>query len=228
MAKDLTKIVSKFYKARDTKLNYTVPNETVFRLLKNCNFNYKNKNILDIGIGNGDNLLEFKRRGGKIFGLDIRKKILKLFIKKNKQSSKNYFISDLNINFPKINKKMDLVLCKDTIYYLKPERQFALFYEVNKILKKNSFFIFQYIQTQLKFSSKNFFSYNLGNKTEFKSLKGWFKKKNPILFLKNKHIKKLISNKNFRIKKNIFDITVHAKSKNLIYTINRFILLQKT
>ena len=60
----LDKKVSKYMKNLDTRLGYTVPNETVFRLLSDSNFNFKNKKILDIGIGNGDNLLEFQRRGG--------------------------------------------------------------------------------------------------------------------------------------------------------------------
>jgi ubiquinone/menaquinone biosynthesis C-methylase UbiE len=230
MIKKLDKKVSKYYKNLDTRLSYTVPNETVFRLLGDTNFNFKNKKILDIGIGNGDNLLEFQRRGGGgavIFGIDIRKKILQLFIKKNKQNSKNYFHCDLNKNFPKINKNIDLVLCKDTIYYLKPERQFVIFDNVSKILKKNGFFLFQYIQTQLKQNSKNFFSFNLGKKSLFHNMKCYIHKQNPLPFLKNLHIKKLLENKHFKIKKNIFDINVHTKNKKAVYTINRFILLQK-
>tara|TARA_B100000965_G_C19472328_1_gene704697 strand:- start:272 stop:958 length:687 start_codon:yes stop_codon:yes gene_type:complete len=227
MIKNLDKKVSKYYKRLDTKLNYVVPNENVFRLLGDSNFNFKNKKILDIGIGNGDNLLEFQRRGAIIFGIDIREKILKIFIKKNKQNPKNYFYCDLNEDFPKINKKIDLVLCKDTIYYLKPERQFVIFDEVNKILKKNGFFLFQYIQTQLKQTSKNFFSFNLGNKSLFHNMRHYMDKQNPLPFLKNQHIKKLLKNRHFRIKKNIFDINIHTKNKKTIYTVNRFILLQK-
>jgi 2-polyprenyl-3-methyl-5-hydroxy-6-metoxy-1,4-benzoquinol methylase len=226
MIKKIDEKVSKYYKKLDTRLGYTVPNETVFRLLVDSSFNFKSK-ILDIGIGNGDNLLEFQRRGATIFGIDIRKKILQVFIKKNKQNSKNYFHCDLNKNFPKINKKMDLVLCKDTIYYLKPERQFVIFDNVNNILKKNGFFLFQYIQAQLKQNSKNFFSFNLSKKSLFHNMNSYMNKQNPIPFLKNQHIKKLLNNKNFRIKKNIFDINIHTKSKKAVYTINRFILLQK-
>lgn len=227
MIKKLDEKVSKYYKNLDTKLNYTVPNETVFRLLGNTNFNFKNKKILDIGIGSGDNLLEFQRRGGIIFGIDIRKKILELFIKKNNQNPKNFFYCDLNKNFPKINKNFDLVLCKDTIYYLKTERQFDIFDNVNKILKKNGFFLFQYIQAQLKQNSKNFFSYNLSKKSLFNNLDSYMNKQNPLPFLKNHHIKKLLKNKHFKINKNIFSIDIHTKNKKAVYTINRFILLQK-
>ena len=52
-------------------------------------------------------------------------------------------------------------------------------------------------------------------------------KENPLPFLKNQHIKKLVNNKNFKIKKNIFDLNIHTKDNKTIYTINRFILLQK-
>ena len=157
MIKKLDEKVRKYYKNLDTRLGYAVPSETVFRLLGNSNFNFKNKKILDIGFGIGDNLLEFQRRGGIIFGIDIRKKILQLFIKKNKQNPKNYFHCDLNKNFPKINKKIDLVLCKDTIYYLKPERQFVIFDNVNKILKKNGFFSFSIYTNSIKTKFKKLF-----------------------------------------------------------------------
>jgi ubiquinone/menaquinone biosynthesis C-methylase UbiE len=227
MIKNLDDKVSKFYKNLDTKLSFGVPNETVFRLLGNSNFNFKNKKILDIGIGNGENLLEFQRRGGIIFGLDIRKKILQSFIKKYKQNPKNYFYCDLNKNFPKINKNIDLVLCKDTIYYLKPKKQFALFDNVSKVLKKNGFFLFQYIQAQLKQNSKNFFSFNLSKKSLFQNMNCYMNKQNPLPFLKNQHIKKLLKNKNFKIKKNVFDINIHTKNQKAVYTINRFFLLQK-
>lgn len=201
MIKKLDEKVIKYYKNLDTRLGYTVPNETVFRLLGDSNFNFKNKKILDIGIGNGDNLLEFQHREGIIFGIDIRKKILELFIKKNKQNPKNYFHCDLNKNFPKINEKMDLVLCKDTIYYLKTERQFVIFDNVNKILKKNGLFLFQYIQTQLKQNSKNFFSFNLSKKSLFHNMNSYMNKQNPLPFLKISILKNYLRIKTLKLKK---------------------------
>lgn len=227
MIKNLSSKVSTYYKSLDKNLNYSVANETIFRLLGDNNFNYKNKKILDIGIGNGDNLLEFQRRGAEIFGIDIRRKIIQLFIKKNKLNSKNYFCCDLNKDFPKINKKFDLVLCKDTLYYLESERQFALFDYVKNILKKRGFFLFQYIQTQLKQNRNNLFSFNLCKKKLFDNMISYFKRKNPLPFLKTHHIKKLLQNQNFKIKKNFFDLNIHTKNKKTIYTVNRFFLIQK-
>lgn len=227
MIKNLDKKVSKHFKSLDTKLGFTVANQTIFRLLGNNHFDFKNKKILDIGFANGDDLIECQRRGGVIFGIDIRKKILESFIKKYKQNSKNYFVCDLNKNFPKINEKMDLVLFINTLLYLTPKRQFIVFNEINKILKKNGYFLFQYIQNQLIQKKKNFFSYNLNNQSEFKKVKKYFDPKNPIPFLKNQHIKKLLKNKNFKIKSNIFDINTTIRNNKTFLTINRFILLQK-
>ena len=124
MHKNFKENVTRYWKSLDRISGYTVPNETIFRLLVNKKFNYKNKNILDIGIGNGDNLLEFKRRGADIFGVDIRGKIINSFCKINKLPKKNFFTLDLNYEFPIIQKKLDLINCKDIIYYIDLEKQF--------------------------------------------------------------------------------------------------------
>jgi len=225
--KNLEKKVNKFQKTFEKQFVATVPDANVFRLLVNKNFNFKNKNILDIGIGYGANLLEFKNRGAKIFGIDIRSKILKHIVKKNSLNSKNFFANDLNINFPNLKKKMDLVLCKDTIYYLNKNKQFFLFKNIDKILNKNGYFLFQYIQSQFQQKNKDNYSFSLNNKPYFKLLLKFFDKKNPIVFLKEKHIKKLIKHTKLKIKNNFFDISMNIKNQKVIISVNRFILLQK-
>ena len=194
----------------------------------NNKIKFKKKNVLDIGIGNGDNLLEFKRRKANIFGVDIRRKITKIFVNKNNLKIENFFCCDLNYNFPKINKKIDLVLCKDTLYYLTKNRQFILFDEIDKILKKNGYFLIQYIQAQLiKKSKGKFLSFNLNKKSDYKEQKKYFEKNNPLPFLHEKHIIKLIKSKNFTLRNSVFDINTHIKNKKTYIIINRFLLLQK-
>ena len=92
MIKNLDIKVSKYYKSFDNKLDYSVPNETIFRILGNNKISFKKKNVLDIGIGNGDNLLEFKRRKANIFGIDIREKVTKIFVKKYNLKMKNFLV----------------------------------------------------------------------------------------------------------------------------------------
>lgn len=225
--KNLEKKVSKFQKTFDKSHKLYTYDDNVFRLIVNNNFNFKKKNILDIGIGNGANLLEFKNRGAKIFGIDIRTKVLKQFFKKNRLNPKNFYTNDLNINFPKIKKKMDLVLCKDTLYYLKKDKQFALFENIEKILNKNGYFLFQYIQFQYQKKNKKSYSFNLNDESEFKPLPKFFDKKNPISFLKKKHIENLIKYTKLKVKNNIFDFSTHIRKHKVFILINRFILLQK-
>ena len=93
--------VKNYWRKLENEKNFTVPNETIFRLLNHRKFDFKNKNVLDIGIGDGANLFEFYRRGSKIYGIDIRDSMLKKFYKKHNFPKKNYIAADLNNNFPK-------------------------------------------------------------------------------------------------------------------------------
>lgn len=216
--------VSKYFKKFDNKLSFTVPNEVIFRLLGNYKFNFYGKNCLDIGIGNGDNLLEFKRRGANIYGIDIRKNIINQFVKNNKLNKQNFYICDLNYNFPKINKKMNYINCKDTLCYIELKKQYDLFKEIYNLLNDNGLFLFQYHQTDLIVKNKNLFSYNLIKSQ--KKINFYMEQNNPAPFLKNNHILRLINSQKFKILQSIFDINTHIK-KSKIIIINRYFLLKK-
>lgn len=184
----------------------------------------KKKKCLDIRIGNGDNLLEFKRRGASIYGIDFRNNLLKKFTKFNRLPKKNFYNCDLNEGFPNIKYKFNLCLMKDTLYYLSPEMQMSLFYNVKKILKKNGYFLFQYIQTEFIKKNQNLFSYNFFQKS--KKLKSFHDEKNPLVFISKYDIIKLIKENNFNIVDSLFDINTHKKDKHII-TVNRYFLLKK-
>ena len=56
---------------------------TLFRLLKINGAKFKSKNVLDVGFGEGQNLIEFQKRGANIFGIELRKsKIKRLKLRK--------------------------------------------------------------------------------------------------------------------------------------------------
>jgi hypothetical protein len=59
---------------------------------------FKNKYVLDIGYGNGENLIEFDKRGAIPFGISLvdYKKYLKNFL--SNYSANNFFHLDLNRN----------------------------------------------------------------------------------------------------------------------------------
>lgn len=228
MSNKFIKKVSNFWNNLDMKLDPLVPNETVFRLLNHSKIKLKNKRVIDIGMSDGANLLEFKKRGAEIFGTDIRKKTVTNFYKKNNLKKQNFFVNDLNYSFPKTKKKMDLVICKDTICYIDEPKQLQFLKNCSSILKKNGFIMIQYIQAQIKQKKINDLSYK--KSLSGPHLKAYHHSDNPINYLKDKHVRKIVNLANLMIEVSIFDIATHTKKNEYKYHIidlNRFLLLKK-
>ena len=59
--KNFKKKIIRFLKNSDNHPGYSVPNETLFRLLGNYKIPYEKKNILDIGIGYNSDLNEVEK-----------------------------------------------------------------------------------------------------------------------------------------------------------------------
>ncbi len=221
--KNYKKIVSKYWQKTDSLIDASVPNETLIRLIGNLKFKYKRKRVLDVGIGDGANLIEFKKRGASIFGIDIRKKKIFDFCKKNYLPRKNFYISDLNYNFPKIKRNFDLIICKDTFYYLDYNRQLPFLKFCKKILNQKGYFVLQFIQAELKEKKKKkLFDYSLSK--NFKKEKKYHEKNNPVNILTFGRIKNLINASKFKLKVNIFDVSTHLKNKKFV-TVNRYLVL---
>ena len=206
-------------------IKFSVPNETIFRLMSSINFTFKNKKILDIGMGDGANLLEFKKRGSKIYGIDIRKNLIDKVIKKNNLSKNNFFLCDLNKSFPKINQKFDLIFSKDTFIYVQKEFHKTLLDKIYDVMYKKSYFLFQYTQTELKKKKNDIFGYDL--RVNYSKLKKYHDLKNPVTFYSNSHIKNLLKKSKFKVVKSIFDISTFSQFKLETVTVNRYFLLRK-
>lgn len=222
------KKVSNFWQKEDKKINSLVPNETIFRLLNHSGISLKNKKVLDIGMGDGANLLECKKRGANIFGTDIRKKTITKFYKKNNLKKENFFINDLNYSFPKIKEKLDLIICKDTICYVDKSKQLQFLHNCSSILKKDGHILIQYIQAQIKQYKKKSFNYK--NSLSGDHLKSYHDQNNPINYLCSKFVKKIIKKSKLYILESIFDTATHTKKSEFDYQIidvNRFLLLKK-
>ena len=90
--KNIEKKSNNWWNKKNIPTDPLCPNLNIFRLLKINNFKFNSKKkVFDIGFGNGENLLEFKKRGLSIFGLDYRDKLVKYFVNKNKLNKKNFF-----------------------------------------------------------------------------------------------------------------------------------------
>ena len=226
--KNLVKGVTKYWKKLEKENLHMCPSFTLFRLLNNNKIKLRNRDVLDIGFGEGQNLEEFLRRGSNIYGIDLRKEKINKIIFLTKVNKKNFYQCDLNVSFPKINKKFDLIINMDLINYLTEENQIRLFNESLKILKKNGFFLIHYPQMQLlKKKNDDIFNYEISKKVYSEDY--FFKKENPIIFLKNKQIIKLINKfqKKFKLISSIFDTNTRSEKNSSKITINRFILFKK-
>ena len=202
---------------------------SLFRILYQNKITISKKNILDIGFGEGQNLIECKKRGANVFGIELREKKINEIYHKYKIPKKNLFKCDLNKNFPLIKKKFKLIFSLDTINYITFENQLNLLHNVHRHLSDNGYFLFQYPQAQLK------------QKNNLKLLNYWIDKKkylvrekfypkiNPVIFLPDKQINNLIklNNKKFKLLSSSFDIGTFSKYDSSLLTINRFLLLKK-
>ena len=143
--KNIEKKSNNWWNKKNIPTDPLCPNLNIFRLLKINNFKFNSKKkVFDIGFGNGENLLEFKKRGLSIFGLDYRDKLVKYFVNKNKFKKKNFFFFNLNRNIPTLKDKFNLILMCDVLSYIDYKNQKKIFEWVNKHLNKNGFFLFSY------------------------------------------------------------------------------------
>lgn len=228
MTKKRKKKLIKFFKKINNKFKFYCADSRIFQILRYNKFNIKNKIVLDLGFGNGSNLIEFKKRGGKCYGVDISKEAINR-VRNKKVFKKSYVkLADIcDINFDFFKKKFDLIYTSDCIYYLDQISLNNLFYKVRYHLKNNGFFLVQYIQCQLSAKKKiDNFNY-LINDNLFKVNKNFFPKYNPIRFISNKEIKILIKVSGLHLANSTMDIFNDNSKSFQDLLVNRYILLQK-
>ena len=165
-------------------------------------------------------LIECKKRGAKeCHGIHISQKHINHLKKQIKQT----FIlhkCDLNKSFPNFSNKFDLIIAHDVIYYLEPKNLLSLFQNLNKILNKNGLIIFQYLQAEYKQVKKDNFSFSLNN---YKRINQYHNKNNPIRFIKDKEINKII--KDYDVIRSFFTSKNFFLNDNNFIGINRYFII---
>jgi SAM-dependent methyltransferase len=221
--------ISKYWIGLNKEKLHMCPSITFFRIVSQNKIKIFNKKVLDIGFGEGQNLIECKKRGADVFGIELRKKKIEDIATNYRISKKKLFQCDLNKNFPLINHKFKLIFSLDTINYITFENQLKLFDNIYELLSNDGYFLFQYPQTQLKLKKKKkFLDYWIDKKIYLVQDK-FYPYANPVMFLPNKQINDLIklNKKKFKLLSSIFDIGTFSKSDSSSLTINRFLLLKK-
>ena len=127
---------------------YLWPSETLIRLLKgeyiaNIDKNYKGKKVLDIGFGNGNNLVLLSSLQMKTYGIEVTEEICEIVKNKLKKIGHEVNLkSGTNQNIPFPNEFFDYIVSWNVIHYEKSENdiQKAL-KEYSRVLKQGGRFL---------------------------------------------------------------------------------------
>ena len=68
---------SLYWKNQFIKVGNACPNVSLFRLLNELKFVFNKKKVLELGFGHGADIIEFKKRGADVYGIDINKNAVK-------------------------------------------------------------------------------------------------------------------------------------------------------
>jgi len=121
---------------KENNANNVFEKPALFSLLPDL----KDKTILDLGCGYGENCIEFIKKGSrKVIGIDISKKMLEVAKMKNcdpKIEYKNIPMEEIG----NLKKKFDIVVSSLAIHYI--EDYSGLIKNVYKLLNKNGLLVF--------------------------------------------------------------------------------------
>jgi len=105
----------------------------------------KPKNILDLGCGTGNHILELSKRGYKTSGVDISPDMIKIAQEKFKKLNLrgDFYIKDIACYRPR--KKFDVIISMFAVinYIIEIKALLRLFKNVYSVLKKDGLFIFE-------------------------------------------------------------------------------------
>lgn len=108
-----------FNELAETSNKYFVPYISQFKEIK------RHMNILEVGCGDGGNLLPFSRMGCNTIGIDISECRIKdaiLFFKEN--NAKGEFILSDIFKMKEVKTKFDLIICHDVFEHIENKQMF--------------------------------------------------------------------------------------------------------
>ena len=210
-----------YWEKKNIKKFNAAPNVSLFRFLGEYGFKFKNKKILELGFFHGADLLEFKKREGKVFGIDINQNAVKNLQKiiPRKQVKR----LDLGTNQIPFKEKFDLIYSRDFIYYLNNKEIIFHLKNVLNSLKKGGLYLFQFIEKDIIYSKNKKHNYRFDVKTLSRS---FAEKKNPVKFFNSKYFEKLVKNNNFSLVGKKFVIESYGIKENKV-RINKYLLCKK-
>ena len=177
-----TEDVDSFWASIKEVTLFACPNVSLFRLIGRAIGDLANKRVLEIGFGHGADLMECKRRGADVSGLDLNPKFVET-VKKQSQCDVQQFKAGKDI-IP-FKQYFNLIYSRDTICYLTDLELAQFFFQCYKNLTDKGSLIVQFIETDLKLSapvSRNGHDFDASFLSDYKPYR-INKEENPIRFL---------------------------------------------
>ena len=209
---------------------YACPNVSLFRLLGYAGVSLANKKVLEIGFGGnrGMDLLECKKRGAQIWGVDINQSFIDEFHKSNPKVLVGLMNAGVD-EFP-FDVNFDLIFHRDVIYYLSDEQIEFHFQKSFASLNEGGYLAFQFIENDLNIDAEKLTQKS--KKLNFDILKNACTKKmfrgeiNPLRILDIDWLIELANKCGF----NLISTKTHIESYTLnesVFRIDRYLLLSK-
>ena len=193
----MVKNAKEYWSNNQNSTEFHAPNSHLFRILSYASISIRNANVLEIGCVDNQfsDLLEFKRRGAKVHGIDLQNP--------RQPFHDEFEICDIGSQKIPFNKTFDLVYLIDVIYYLSETEIKFFINEIKKSLETNGHIVIQLIE-------KDHFIGELENPISYE-LSSYIKTH----LLKNNFTEKFVYELNHTIKnKNHFGI---RETKYLVY-----------
>lgn len=120
-----------------------------YKFIKSFLKNKKNLKIADLGCGTGNISSYFAKENHNIFAYDISDDMIEIANKKYAYDNLKFIKADILKD--DIENNLDLVMCNfDTINYFSSLKEFEILVKkVNKSLKKDSIFIFDFVEEEI-------------------------------------------------------------------------------
>lgn len=188
------KIFNYWKNKSETGNELTCANVSFFRLLGQYFTDFSNKKVLEVGFGDAADILECKRRGADIYGLDLASQYINRMRDKGLNNFKQYKAGSEEIPF---NIDFDLIYCLDMLYYLSDMEINKFLTHSYQALSHNSLLIIQILEQDYQVETKSIGKkFQLSDILKFKQ-KAFFESDNPIRILKPEDVVKSAENAGF-------------------------------
>ena len=134
----------------DSVNKHSCPNVSLFRFIGSLLGDLNGKKVLEIGFNNGADLIECKKRGAEVYGIDINPKAV------------NRIKKTIHVNCSRSGKdpipfqiKFDIIYTRDTIYYLSDSEINFFFKDLVKNINNDGIIIIQYIENDFHLEPNN-------------------------------------------------------------------------